>query len=224
MITKDMGKDMLSFQKDKKEYSVKISDIVCIERKKRTIKVCLSDDSIMELNNTSLSKILQEAQNDRLQLCNRSVIVNRDYIFAVDPGNQYVILKNQMGSLELGCYFREKVITGLAELDNEILLRIDNIRYIIRVEEVLYAKSSNRVLRIVLCDGREFFVSQKPIEYILQQVKTDKLIRCARGVLVNREFIKEIDLNHRRITLVSGDGLKIGPQYLGLWLNNCENI
>ena len=102
----------------------------------------------------------------------------------------------------------------LAKADNEFFLRIDNIRYVIRVEEVLYAKSSRRVLRIVLRDGREFCVSQKPIEYLLQQVKTDKLIRCARGVLVNREYIEKIDLNKKKLLLINDLQLDIGRQYM----------
>ena len=224
MITKDMGNDVLCFHKDRKEYWVKVSDIVCIERNKRTINVRLKNDNIVEINYTSLSKILQEAQNNRLQRCGRSVIVNWDYVCAVDPLNHYVILKENKGRVELGSFYKESVLAVLAKNDNEILLRIDNIRYVIRVEEVLYAKSSNRVLRIVLYDGREFCVSQKPIEYILKQVKTDKLIRCARGVLVNREYINKIDYSEMKLMLINGLRLDIGRKYVGWWLKNSIKI
>lgn len=212
-----MVKDTVIFKKDTEEYRVKVRDIVFAERKKRTIRVCMSDASVLELNYTSLARILQEAQNNRLQLCNRSAIVNRDFISYVDPSNHYVILRDQRGTLELGCYFREKVMSGLADLDNEFLLRIDNIRYVIRVEDLLYAKSSNRALHVCLRDGREFRVSQKPIEYILQQVKTDKLFRCARGVLVNREYINEIDIEHRKLLITNGEWLEIGSRYIDIF-------
>ena len=119
--------------------------------------------------------------------------------------------------MDLGCYFREKVMSCLADRDDELLLRIDNIRHVIRVEDFLYAKSSNRALHVHLCDGREFVVSQKPIEYILQQVKTDKLFRCARGVLVNREYITEVDIKHRKILLVNGEWLEIGSRYVNVF-------
>ena len=80
MITKDMVRDTVIFKIRTKEYRVKVRDIVFAERKKRTIWVYMSDASVLELNYTSLTRILQEAQNDRLQLCNRSTIVNRDFI------------------------------------------------------------------------------------------------------------------------------------------------
>ena len=209
-----MGKDTVIFTNNTEEYRVKVSDIVFAERKKRTIRVCMSDTSVLELNYTSLARILQEAQNDRLQLCSRSTIVNRDFISYVDPSNHYVILRDQRGTLELGCYFRNRVISRLADLDNEFLLRIDNIRYVIRVEEFLYAKSTNRTLHVHLRDGRIFTVSQKPIEYILKQVNTDKLLRCIRGVLVNSQYITKIDIEHRKLLLANGEWLEIGSWYI----------
>ena len=209
-----MCKDTVIFKKNTKEYRIKVNDIVFAERKKRTIWVHMSDAVVLKLNYTSLSQILQDAQNDRLQLCNRSTIVNRDFISYVDPSSHYIELRNQKGTLDLGCYFREKVMSCLADRDDELLLRIDNIRYVIRVEDFLYAKSSNRALHVHLRDGREFVVSQKPIEYILQQVKTDKLFRCARGVLVNREYITEIDIKQQKIHLVNGEWLEIGSRYV----------
>ena len=217
-----MGMDTVIFKKNTKEYRVKVNDIVFAERKKRTIRVRMSDASVLELNYISLSKILQEAESDRLQLCSRSTIVNRDYISYVDPSNHYVNLREQKGTLELGCYFREKVMSSLTDLDNEFLLRIDNIRYVVRVEDLLYAKSSDRALHVHLRDGRGLKVSQKPIEYILQQVKTDKLVRCARGVLVNRECIAEMDSKHRKLRLANGEWLEIGSRYVNVFLPQKE--
>lgn len=214
MITKDMNEEMLLFQVDGKTYPVKIRDIVCIIREKTTIKVLMSDAAVLELKYTSLAKILRKVQSDRLELCNRSAIVNRDYIYAVDPANHYITLRNIRGGLDLGFSFKEKIMAGLANKEDEILLRMDNIRYIVRVDEFLYAKSSDRVLHIFLQDGKEFRIPQKPIEFILQQVRTDKLVRCSRGVLVNRECVEEIDKKERKMLLVNGEQMKIGSQYL----------
>ncbi len=209
-----MGKNTVVFTKDTEQYRVRVRDIVFVERKKRTIRVCMADNSVLELYYTSLARILQEAQNNRLQLCNRSVIVNHDFVSYVDPGNHYVTLRDQRGTLELGWCFRERVMSHLADLDNEFLLRIDNIRYIIRVEEFLYAKSSDRTLRVHLRDGRKFVVSQKPIEYILKQVNTDKLVRCNRGVLVNRQYVTKINIEHRKIRIINGEWLEVAKGHI----------
>ena len=209
-----MNKETLIFCKNKKSYPIKVKDIVCIERKNRIIEVRMVDNTGLELSYGSLAGIMREVKSDRLQLCSRSAIVNRDYIYAVDPASHYITLRNDMGTLDLGCFFKDTVLAGLADGENTFMVRIDNIRYVIRVEEVLYAKSSNRVLQIFLRDGRVFCVSQKPIEYILKQVDTDLLIRCVRGVVVNRECIVKIDLKRQKLLLNSGEWLDIGKQYI----------
>jgi len=214
MNTEDMNKETLFLRVDVKEYSINVQDVVYIERVKTIIRVLLSDATVLELKYASLAKILQEVQSNRLVLCNRSTIVNRDYIYAVDPANRYVTLRNNRGRLDLGAGFKEGIMTELAKGEEEFLLRLDNIRYVIRVDDFLYAKSSKRVLHIVLCDGREFLISQKPIWYILQQVDTDKLMRCGRGVLVNREYIEAVDMKRRKLLLLNGEWLGIGSQYL----------
>lgn len=213
-----MNNETLTFYKNKKVYPIKVRDIVCIERRKRTIKVCMSDKTTFEFTNCSLTGIMQEVKSDRLQMCSRSAIVNRDYIYAVDPTNHYIILKEEMGTLDLGCFFREKILAGLADQNDEFVLRIDNIRYVVRLEEFLYAKSSKRILHVFLHDGRELRVSQKPIEYILKQVKTETLIRCVRGVVVNREYIVKIDLKKQKLMLANGEWLDIGSGYVDLFV------
>lgn len=207
MITKDMNEEQLFFQVDGKKYSIKERDVVSIEREKTIIRIRMSDMAVLELR-SSLAKILREAQSDRLVLCNRSTIVNRDYIYAVDPGNRYVILRNNRGRLDLGVSYKDRIIKGLAYRADEFLLRLDNIRYVIRVDEFLYAKSSKRVLHIVLRDGREFLISQKPIRYILQQVGTGKLLHCARGVLVNCEYLEKIDGKNLKLLPANGEWVK----------------
>lgn len=209
-----MGKEILYFQKDREVYPVEVKGIVCIERSKSRIMVRMSDGRFLELSNTSLTKVLRNDSSGKLRQCGRSAIINRDYIYAVDPGNHFVILRNGMGTLELGVYFKDSVLKGLADRDNEFLLRIDNIRYVIREEDFLYAKSGNRMLQVRMRDGNEFLVRQKPIRFILEQINTKQIIRCARGVLVNCGYIKKIDEESRQLCLVSGEKLTIGSGYL----------
>lgn len=213
-----MSEELIFLQAGRKTYPVKVRDIVCIAREKTAIKVRMSDAKVIEAKYTSLAKILREAQSDRLDLCNRSVIVNRDYIYAVDPANCYVTLRNNRSELDLGASFKERIMTRLADADDEFLLRLDNIRYIIRVDDFMYAKSCNRVLHIFLWDGKEFQLTQKPIEFIRQQVRTDKLVRCARGVLVNKEYVKEIDRKKRKLLLTNGKQVDVGEKYLNMML------
>jgi len=209
-----MDKEMLVFRKDRDIYNIKVSDIVCIERRKSVVWVRMSDGTFLELSNTSLVKILQNTSSDKLQQCGRSAIINRDYIYAVDPGNHFVILRYGLGTLELGVYFKDGILAGLADRDDEFLLRIDNIRYVIREQDFLYAKNAKRVLHVYMKDGNEFLVSQKPIDFILRQINSKRIIRCARGVLVNCGYIRNVDADKRQLRLINGEELAIGSSYL----------
>ena len=209
-----MDKEMLVFRKDREFYNIQVSDIVCIERRKSVVWVRMSDGTFLELSNTSLVKILQNTSSDKLQRCGRSAIINRDYIYAVDPGNQFVILRNGLGTLELGVYFKNGILQSLADKDDEFLLRIDNIRYVIREEDFLYAKNTKRVLHVYMRDGYEFLVTQKPIDFILRQINSKRIIRCARGVLVNCNHIRNVDTEKRQLQLINGVELTIGSSFL----------
>ena len=94
------------------------------------------------------------------------------------------------------------------------LVRKDNIRYIIRLKEMIYAESCKRTLHIHMEDGFVFAIAQKPIEYIIGQTGLDELFRCSRGILVNRRYVKEVDITNKRIRLENGTMLKIGTSYI----------
>lgn len=65
-----------------------------------------------------------------------------------------------------------------------------------------------------MMDGSVFEVSQKPIEYIIGLARSKELFRCARGILVNRRYIDEVDITNKRIRLENGICLKIGMGYV----------
>lgn len=93
-------------------------------------------------------------------------------------------------------------------------LRKNNIRYIIRLKEMVYAESCKRTLHIHMLDGSVFEISQKPIEYIIGLAGSKELFRCSRGILVNRRYINEVDITNKRIRLENGTMLKIGMSYI----------
>ena len=94
------------------------------------------------------------------------------------------------------------------------LLRKNNVRYVIRVKEVMYVESYGRFLHVHMIDGSVFEVAQKPIEYIVEQARSKELFRCGRGILVNRRYIGEVDITNKRILMSNGACLKIGMCYV----------
>ena len=57
-------------------------------------------------------------------------------------------------------------------------------------------------------------IAQKPIDYIIGQARSNDLVRCGRGILVNRRYIDEVDITNKRILMCDGTCLKIGMSYV----------
>lgn len=94
------------------------------------------------------------------------------------------------------------------------LLRKNNIRYIIRISEMVYVESYKRALHVHMMDGNVIEIAQKPIEYIIGLARSKALIRCGRGILVNRRYIDKVDITNKKILLEDGTYLKIGMGYV----------
>ena len=77
-----------------------------------------------------------------------------------------------------------------------------------------YAESYNRILHIHMTDGSVLEIAQKTIEYLIDLARSQELVRCARGILVNRRYIDEVDITNKRIWLEDGTCLKIGMCYV----------
>jgi len=108
--TKRKVDNTLFFRKNRVLYPVKVKDIVYINRKDRNICIHLEDKSVMEIPYVTFSDIIDNADNRTLIMCNRKTIVNKDYVYAVDPTNRYVILRGKRGMLDLGDRYRRRVI------------------------------------------------------------------------------------------------------------------
>ena len=107
-------------------------------------------------------------------------------------------------------------VTADAWINEEpyFLLRKNNVRYVIRVEEMMYVESYERFLYVHMFDSSVIEVAQKPIEYIIEQARSKELFRCGRGILVNRRYIDEVDITNKRILMSDGTCLKIGVSYV----------
>ena len=108
--TKRTAEKLLIFRRNRIIYPVFIRDIVYMVRENGITMVHMADGSVMDVPYISYTKILQNADDSALFLCNRGTIVNRDYVYAVDATNEYVILKDNRGMLNIGTAYRKKVM------------------------------------------------------------------------------------------------------------------
>ncbi len=82
-------------------YPILVKDIVYIEHKRRKMYVHTKSECV-EIPYHTCEQTLTELECFGFVLCARGVIVNKKYIYALDTANHFVVLKDGLGSLELG--------------------------------------------------------------------------------------------------------------------------
>lgn len=94
------------FKKDGIFIAKKLNDIVYIKSKggKMYVKTIVDE---LEISYKSNVRLLKELDSDKFVKCNRSVILNKDYIKSVDSANRYVELQNNYGTLEIGTIMKK---------------------------------------------------------------------------------------------------------------------
>lgn len=100
----------LFLRKNKVLYPVKIKEIVFIKREHDAMCVHLEDGRVLDIPYTTLSGIMQEADSNNLVICSRNSIVNKRYVYALDPTNRFIILRDGLGTLEMGITYCRQLL------------------------------------------------------------------------------------------------------------------
>ena len=99
------------------------------------------------------------------------------------------------------------------EKDIEITLKKDNILYYVRVKDIVYAESRGHVMYIYCTNGEVLDIPYVTCKRI-QAETAPRLVQCARGVLVNKDYISGFDLTNRYLMLRNNMGmLLVGEKY-----------
>lgn len=107
--TKRTQDKTLVFKKKRAIYPVLIKNIVYMVRENGITSVHLADGEVLEFPYVSYSKLLYDADDNGLFMCNRSTIVNKDYVYAVDMTSCFVTLRDKRGMLDIGLKYRTGV-------------------------------------------------------------------------------------------------------------------
>ncbi len=108
--TKRNSDSILLFRKNGLIYPIKTSRIVCIEKIDKQMHILCADKKVLKIPYKTYKQILQEADSANLMLCNRSTLVNKEYIDSIDITNRYIILKGNRGRLDIGITYKNKII------------------------------------------------------------------------------------------------------------------
>lgn len=100
--------------------------------------------------------------------------------------------------------------------EQEVLcLRKEGILYPFKIDQIVYMESLNRSITVHKKGGEIEKMPYMTCRQILQEAANPALLQCARGVLVNRNYVKSIDKANRFITLKnSEERLDIGGTFL----------
>ena len=105
----------LFFRKNRVLYPIAIKDIVFMERANNITYIHLEDNTIMDIPYVTFKDIMYDADSSSLIMCNRSTIVNKNYVYAVDATNRFIVLKENRGMLDIGVKHRKSVLLAFSD-------------------------------------------------------------------------------------------------------------
>lgn len=94
---------------------VKINDIVYIDNKVSSLRIQCIHDDLIHVPYKSSRQVLLELDSNKFLKCNKSMIVNIDYIEAIDYSKSTVRLKENFGEVKIGKKLLRSFKEGLLE-------------------------------------------------------------------------------------------------------------
>lgn len=103
----------------------------------------------------------------------------------------------------------------VSDRDRFVYFRKDGIVYSKRISEIIYIESSRRKI-LIHCVNDVLEIPYKTCEEILQEIDSTMFVRCSRYVIINKEYIEQIDYSNRYVQLRHVDK----PVEIGTMLKN----
>ncbi len=99
----------LLFRKGGAFFPIRVRDIVYIESVAHNMYIHTVDKNVEEVLYKTYASILREADSDCLWQCNRSVMINKNYIYSLDFVNSYIELKYNFGKVDMGITYKKRL-------------------------------------------------------------------------------------------------------------------
>lgn len=103
--------------------------------------------------------------------------------------------------------------SAVDQKDTVLHFRKDGVLYPISCGEIIFAQSTNHQICFYLANGTKFTVHYKTCKQILEEAEYDEFIQCNRGTIINRKYIKNIDVTNGLITLDKNIKIDIGIRF-----------
>ena len=90
----------------------------------------------------------------------------------------------------------------------------DRILYPVKISEILYVESVKKIVYVHKKDGQVLSFPYMTCQKILDKADTDCLFQCARGIIINKDYVVNIDISNKYITLDGvADKIEIGGSF-----------
>lgn len=106
----------LFFRKGGAIYPIRVKDIVYIESISHGMLVHTVDGNVLEVMYKTYRSVLREADSECLFQCSRSVVLNKNYVMSLDFPNNYIVMKHNLGKVDMGSTYRKRIKEEFAEV------------------------------------------------------------------------------------------------------------
>lgn len=97
--------------------------------------------------------------------------------------------------------------------EKPIYFKYDGVIFKIESRNIVYIESLDHVLYIHTQDGGVEKIANMTQERFLEAADNDDLIKCRRNIIVNINYIKNVDIQNQIIQLSTGKSVDIGVRY-----------
>ena len=92
--------------------AITITDIIYAENRQHRLKV-VTENGEVRIPYRPCKEFLRELDSEDFLQCNRSTIVNRNFIERIDPANRYVYVKGRAEALEIGSVMKREFLRNI---------------------------------------------------------------------------------------------------------------
>lgn len=107
--------EMLFFRSDGIYHAIEKDKVVYAESIKHILYIHTTKKDVMKIPYVTLKKLMEEIDNRDVFQCSRNTVINKRYIRNVDITNRFIQLKDDLGRVEIGLTYKNRVKAVLAE-------------------------------------------------------------------------------------------------------------
>lgn len=98
---------ILYFRSEGVIVAVELANMVYAESMNHIVSIHMADEKIVKIKYITLKQFVADADSDDIFQCSRNTVVNKNYIQNVDIVNRFIILRREMGRLEIGVTYKK---------------------------------------------------------------------------------------------------------------------